>query len=56
MKNSRKSKPSFDDLFDGIESRPVSVTEEKIISEFIQTHRKKNRMLKKRKGSRSKVV
>ncbi len=56
MKHSRKSKPSFDDLFDGLQSRPVSMTEEKIISEFIQTRRKKTTIQKGRKSKRSKVI
>lgn len=56
MKNNRKIKPSFDDLFDGIQSIPVSPTEEKIIGDFLQTHQKKTKRQKRQKSKRSKIM
>jgi len=45
MKNNHKQHPTFDDLFDGIKSKPLSLKEEKMISAFIKSRQIKRKDL-----------
>jgi hypothetical protein len=48
MKNKAKETPTFDDLFDGLQSKPLSPKEERAISEYIKSQKAKNTRRKKR--------